>query len=57
MYKLLHKFGTDEGGASAAEYAVLLTILTTGVGAAVVLLGTNIGTVITTVAGYLLAPT
>ena len=53
MYKLVNKFGTDEGGASAAEYAVLLTIIATGVGAAVTFLGGNIALVVNTVAGMI----
>ena len=40
------RFVKDDGGASAAEYALILAILTTGVAVAVVALGNAINTAI-----------
>lgn len=39
-------FLKDEGGASAAEYALILAIVTTGIAGATILLGQNISTAI-----------
>ena len=40
--KFLAEFSKDESGASAAEYALILAIVTTGIAAAVVFLGDQI---------------
>lgn len=44
-------FFKDESGASAAEYALILAIVSAAIVVAVTLLGTNISTAITTAAG------
>ena len=49
------RFLKEEEGASAAEYALLLVIITLGIVGAVTTLGTNITTAITTAAGCLTA--
>jgi pilus assembly protein Flp/PilA len=48
--KIALKFLTDESGASAAEYAVLLTLVTVALIGAVTTLGTAISAVFRTVA-------
>jgi pilus assembly protein Flp/PilA len=40
-------FMKDEGGASAAEYALILAIVTTGIAGATVVLGQNISEAVT----------
>jgi pilus assembly protein Flp/PilA len=50
MRNLMNKFLKDESGASAAEYAVLLTIITAVLIAAVGFLGTAISNVFNSVA-------
>jgi pilus assembly protein Flp/PilA len=42
MLNAIRRFVKEEEGASAAEYALLLAIITLGIVAAVQLLGTNI---------------
>ena len=44
--KFLAEFSKDEGGASAAEYALILAIVTTGIAAAVLFLGNQINNAI-----------
>jgi pilus assembly protein Flp/PilA len=53
MRNLMNKFLKDESGASAAEYAVLLTIITAVLIAAVGFLGTAISNVFNSVASTL----
>lgn len=48
MIKFIREFMSDENGASAAEYALILAIVGTGIAAAAVTLGTNISTSMTT---------
>ena len=55
MLNIIRQFVREEEGASAAEYALLLVIITLGIVGAVTLLGTNITTAITTAAGCLTA--
>jgi pilus assembly protein Flp/PilA len=50
MTKIAARFFKDESGASAAEYAVLLTLITVLLIGAVQFLGTAISTVLGTVA-------
>jgi len=47
MAKILTSFLKDESGAAAAEYALILAIVTVGIVAAVGVLGTAISTSIT----------
>ena len=42
FYHKLIKFSQDEGGASAAEYALILAIVTTGIAGATIFLGQTI---------------
>ena len=42
MVKFVTSFLRDESGASAAEYALILAIIGTGIAAAAITLGTNI---------------
>ncbi len=53
MLNALQWFVKEEEGASAAEYALLMAVVTLGVVGAVTLLGTNITTAITNAAGLL----
>jgi pilus assembly protein Flp/PilA len=46
-------FLKDDSGAAAAEYALILAIVTAGIAAAVVTLGHDISTAITNAAGYI----
>ena len=50
-------FLKDDSGAAAAEYALILAIVTAGIAAAVVTLGTDISTAITNAASYINIPT
>lgn len=52
MSKLKH-FIRDESGAAAAEYALILAIVGTGISGAVILLRDNITTAINTAAGLI----
>ncbi|MNE06601.1 Flp/Fap pilin component [compost metagenome] len=47
---------TDENGASAAEYALILAIVGVGIAAAAITLGTSIGTAMTTAATCITTP-
>lgn len=47
MVNFVRSFLKDESGASAAEYALILAIVGTGIAAAAVTLGTNISTAMT----------
>ena len=42
MFNLFARFATDESGASAAEYALILAIIGAGIAAAAVALGGSI---------------
>lgn len=53
MTKFLASFLRDETGAAAAEYALILAIVGTGIAAAAVVLGEAISTSIETTAGQL----
>jgi pilus assembly protein Flp/PilA len=53
MLNFIYQFVKEEEGASAAEYALLLVVITLGIVGAVTLLGGNITTAITTAAGTL----
>jgi pilus assembly protein Flp/PilA len=53
MFNAIHQFVKEEDGASAAEYALLLAIITLGIVGAVTLLGTNITNAINSAAGVL----
>jgi pilus assembly protein Flp/PilA len=53
MLTIIKNFANDESGASAAEYAVLLTIVTAALIAAVGFLGTAISNVFSSVAATL----
>ena len=55
MLNVIRQFVKEEEGASAAEYALLLAIITLGISAAVVTLGTNISTAVTNAANCLTA--
>ena len=48
MVKFFRKFFDDETGASAAEYALILAIVGTGIAAAAVALGGNISAAMNT---------
>lgn len=50
MVTFIRNFVRDEAGASAAEYALILAIVGTGIAAAAVTLGTSIGTAMNTAA-------
>ena len=53
MFNAICRFVKEEEGASAAEYALLLVVITLGIAGAVTVLGTNINNAITSAAGYL----
>lgn len=53
MLNFIYQFVKEEEGASAAEYALLLVVITLGIFGAVTLLGANITTAITNAAGCL----
>lgn len=53
MLNVICRFVREEEGASAAEYALLLAIITLGIVGAVTLLGTNITNAINSAAGVL----
>jgi pilus assembly protein Flp/PilA len=49
MNKILHqfiRFGQDEDGASAAEHALILAIVTTGIAGATIFLGQTISSAV-----------
>ena len=51
MINLLKAFGRDESGAAAAEYALILAIIGTGIAGASIVLGDAIGSTMTRAAG------
>jgi pilus assembly protein Flp/PilA len=53
MLNVICRFVKEEEGASAAEYALLLVVITLGIVGAVTVLGANITTAITNAAGTL----
>ena len=53
MLNAIYRFVREEEGASAAEYALLLVLITLGIAGAMTVLGTNINTAVTTAAGIL----
>jgi pilus assembly protein Flp/PilA len=56
MIKFVKNFVSDESGASAAEYALILAIVGTGIAGAAILLGNAIEGAITTAATCVSAP-
>lgn len=56
MKTFLRNFWSDESGASAAEYALILAIVGTGIAGAAILLGGAIGDAISEAAGYVADP-
>ena len=54
--EFLTDFVKDEDGASAAEYALILAIVTTGIAGATILLGQEINGAITDAAGCISSP-
>jgi len=55
MRKIIASYLSDESGAAAAEYALILTIIGTAVAAAVVTLGTDIATALSNAGGVIAA--
>ena len=55
MLNAIRRFVKEEEGASTAEYALLLVIITLGIVGAMTLLGTNVTTAITNAANCLTA--
>jgi len=53
MRKIFVSYLSDESGAAAAEYALILTIIGTAVAAAVVTLGTDIATALSNAGGVI----
>ena len=53
MTKLVSRFLRDESGAAAAEYALILAIVCTGIAGAMIALGTTITGAITTAAALI----
>lgn len=53
MLNAIRRFVKEEEGASAAEYALLLVVITLGIVGAVTTLGANITAAITSAAGQL----
>ena len=53
MLNVIRQFVKNEEGASAAEYALLLVVITLGIVGAVQILGVNITNAITNAAGTL----
>ena len=56
MKTFLKTFLNDESGASAAEYALILAIVGTGIALAALALGTAVGGAMTKAAGCITAP-
>jgi pilus assembly protein Flp/PilA len=52
MRDIITSYLTDESGAAAAEYALILAIVAAGIAGAVKFLGSTISTAITNAAGY-----
>lgn len=57
MRNFIKSYLSDESGAAAAEYALILAIVGAGIAGAVTLLGTNISTAITNAANIIVKPT
>lgn len=53
MKTLITSYLSDESGAAAAEYALILAIVAAGIATAVTFLGTSISTAINNAAGYI----
>jgi pilus assembly protein Flp/PilA len=53
MKNLIASYLSDESGAAAAEYALILAIVAAGIATAVTFLGTSISTAIHNAAGYI----
>lgn len=53
MLKFFSKYGSDESGAAAAEYALILAVVCAGIAVAATALGTQISTAINDVANYI----
>jgi len=53
MTKLIKNFLTDNSGAAAAEYALILAVIGSGIAVAAMALGTEIQTAITRTTGEL----
>ena len=53
MIRTLHKLTADESGATAIEYALIASLIAVAIVGSVTLVGTNITTVFTEVAGNL----
>ena len=56
MLNFIRRFMKEEEGASAAEYALLLALISLFIVGAVTLLGQNISTAITSAANVIVAP-
>ena len=56
MTKFIKFFIRDERGAAAAEYALILAVVATGIVGAATLLGENIATAINNVANIIVKP-
>lgn len=56
MLNVIRQFVREEEGASAAEYALLLALVSLFIVGAVTLLGTNIGAAITAAANVIVPP-
>ena len=56
MVNAIRRFVKEEEGAAAAEYAMLLALITLGIITAMTLLATNIGIAITDAANKIVAP-
>jgi pilus assembly protein Flp/PilA len=56
MLNVIRQFVREEEGASAAEYALLLALISLFIVGAVTLLGTNISTAITAAANVIVPP-
>lgn len=56
MRNFIKSYLSDESGAAAAEYALILAIVGAGIAGAVTLLGGNISTAITNAANIIVAP-
>lgn len=56
MRKFFDSYISDESGAAAAEYALILAIVGAGIAGAVTLLGGNIATAISNAANLIIAP-
>ena len=57
FHQFLNGFVKDENGASAAEYALILAIVTTGIAGAAILLGDQINGALLNAAACISTPT